>query len=92
MFFNGGLEVELTPQGTLAARMQAAGAGIPAFYTPAGAGTIYSQGGLPIKYKRNDSDGSLEVDVASTKRETRSFNGREYVMEGKNESMIQTHI
>ena len=38
MFFGGDLEVELTPQGTIAARMQAAGAGVPAFFTPSGAG------------------------------------------------------
>lgn len=35
----GKLELELVPQGTLAERMRAAGAGIPAFYTPTGAGT-----------------------------------------------------
>ena len=40
MFFGGQLEVELTPQGTIAARMQAAGAGIPAFFTPSGAGRL----------------------------------------------------
>ena len=84
MFFNGDLEVELTPQGTLAARMQAAGAGIPAFYAPAGAGTIYSDGGLPIRYNKNkDVDGKLTVDIESPKRETRSFQGKEYVMEGE---------
>jgi acyl CoA:acetate/3-ketoacid CoA transferase alpha subunit len=38
-YFGGTLEVELLPQGTIAARMRAAGSGIPAFYTPAGAGT-----------------------------------------------------
>jgi acyl CoA:acetate/3-ketoacid CoA transferase alpha subunit len=38
MYFGGKLEVELTPQGTIAARMRAAGSGVPAFYTPAGAG------------------------------------------------------
>lgn len=36
---NGELEVELTPQGTLAEKIRAGGAGIPAFYTPAGVGT-----------------------------------------------------
>ncbi|MEI3604173.1 CoA transferase subunit A [Pseudogracilibacillus sp. SE30717A] len=36
---SGELEVELTPQGTLAERIRAGGAGIPAFYTPAGVGT-----------------------------------------------------
>ncbi len=38
LFFKGKIEIELTPQGTIAERMNAAGAGIPAFYTPTGAG------------------------------------------------------
>jgi 3-oxoacid CoA-transferase A subunit len=38
-YLSGELEVELTPQGTLAERMRAGGAGIPAFYTPTGVGT-----------------------------------------------------
>ncbi len=41
---SGEVAVEITPQGTLAERMRAAGAGIPAFYTPTGAGTILEQG------------------------------------------------
>ena len=41
---NGELEVELIPQGTLAERCRAAGAGIPAFYTPSGVGTEVSNG------------------------------------------------
>src|ERR1700742_2200216 len=40
----GKLRVNLIPQGTLAERMRAGGAGIPAFYTPAGAGTLVAQG------------------------------------------------
>ena len=40
----GKLELEIVPQGTLAERMRAAGAGIPAFYTPTGAGTKIAQG------------------------------------------------
>jgi 3-oxoacid CoA-transferase subunit A len=40
----GELEVELTPQGTLAEKIRAGGAGIPAFYTPAGVGTPIAQG------------------------------------------------
>jgi 3-oxoacid CoA-transferase subunit A len=43
-FLSGELEVELVPQGTLAERMRAGGAGIPAFYTPAGAGTLVAEG------------------------------------------------
>lgn len=77
-YFSGKLQVELTPQGTLAQRMQAAGAGIPAFYTPTGAGTIYANGGIPIQFK---ADGSREVEIASAPKETRVFDGVEYVME-----------
>lgn len=43
-FLSGELEVELVPQGTLAERMRAGGAGIPAFYTPTGAGTTVAEG------------------------------------------------
>ncbi len=43
-FLSGELEVELVPQGTLAERMRAGGAGIPGFYTPAGAGTLVAEG------------------------------------------------
>ncbi|MGC4376440.1 CoA transferase subunit A [Fictibacillus sp. Mic-4] len=41
---SGELEVELNPQGTLAERIRAGGAGIPAFYTPAGVGTPIAEG------------------------------------------------
>ncbi len=54
----GLIDAELVPQGTLAERMRAAGAGIPAFYTPAAVGTELAEG-----------------------RETRRFNGREYLLE-----------
>ncbi len=43
-FLAGELEVEFCPQGTLAERMRAGGAGIPAFYTPAGFGTVVADG------------------------------------------------
>ncbi|RTQ90573.1 CoA transferase subunit A [Lysinibacillus telephonicus] len=43
-FLSGELEVELTPQGTLAERIRAGGAGIPAFYTPTGVGTPIAEG------------------------------------------------
>ena len=41
---SGEVQVEITPQGTLAERMRAAGAGIPAFYTPTGVGTVVEDG------------------------------------------------
>ena len=43
-FLSGELEVELVPQGTLAERIRAGGAGIPAFYVPAGVGTPVAEG------------------------------------------------
>ena len=43
-FLKGEIEVELNPQGTLAERVRAAGAGIPAFYTPTGVGTMIAEG------------------------------------------------
>ncbi|MHD0281506.1 CoA transferase subunit A [Rhodococcus aetherivorans] len=75
-YLSGELEVELTPQGTLAEKMRAGGAGIPAFFTPAGVGTPVSQGGLPWRYH---ADGS--VALASPPKEIREFRGRRYVLE-----------
>jgi 3-oxoacid CoA-transferase/3-oxoacid CoA-transferase subunit A len=75
-YLSGELEVELTPQGTLAERIRAGGAGIPAFYTPTGAGTAVSEGGLPLLY---NADGSVKK--FSEKKEVRSFEGRDYVLE-----------
>jgi 3-oxoacid CoA-transferase subunit A len=42
-FLSGELEVELNPQGTLAERLRAGGAGIPAFFTPTGVGTVVAE-------------------------------------------------
>jgi 3-oxoacid CoA-transferase subunit A len=75
-YLSGELEVELVPQGTLAERLRAGGAGIPAFYTPAGVGTQVARGGLPW---RHAADGS--VAVASPPKETRDFAGRPHVLE-----------
>ncbi|MBN9793815.1 MULTISPECIES: CoA transferase subunit A [unclassified Pseudonocardia] len=75
-YLAGELELELTPQGTLAERLRAGGAGIPAFYTPAGVGTLVAEGGLPWRYA---SDGSVAVE--SPAKETREFDGVTYVLE-----------
>ncbi|WP_151719086.1 CoA transferase subunit A [Gemmobacter serpentinus] len=57
-YLSGELELEFNPQGTLAERMRAGGAGIPGFYTATGVGTVIADG-----------------------KETKIFNGREYVLE-----------
>jgi 3-oxoacid CoA-transferase/3-oxoacid CoA-transferase subunit A len=75
-YLSGELEVELTPQGTLAERLRAGGAGIVAFFTPTGAGTAISEGGLPL---RHAADGSVAKRTA--KKETREFDGRTFVLE-----------
>ncbi len=75
-FLHGELEVELIPQGTLAERLRAGGAGIPAFYTPAGVGTQVAEGGMPWRYA---ADGSIAL--PSPPKETRDFDGRDYVLE-----------
>ena len=58
LYLDGELELEFNPQGTLAERIRAGGAGIPAFYTKTGCGTVIAEG-----------------------KETREFNGANYVME-----------
>ncbi|MGY4857252.1 CoA transferase subunit A [Cryobacterium sp. AP23] len=79
-YLAGELELELTPQGTLAERLRAGGVGIPAFYTATGAGTAVSEGGMPLRY--DDSGGVL---VSSEPKELRPFSDsggpREYVLE-----------
>jgi 3-oxoacid CoA-transferase subunit A len=75
-FLSGELEVELTPQGTLAERLRAGGSGIGAFFTPTGVGTQVADGGLPWRYH---PDGS--VALASPAKEVREFGGRQQVLE-----------
>ena len=79
-YLSGELEVELTPQGNLAERLRAGGAGIPAFFTITGSGTQIADGGLPWRYA---ADGS--VAVASPKKQVQTFEvdgvARDYVLE-----------
>ncbi|MGI8676656.1 MAG: CoA transferase subunit A [Nocardioidaceae bacterium] len=79
-YLSGELEVELTPQGTLAERLRAGGSGIPAFFTATGVGTQVAEGGLPWRY-----DASGGVALASPPKETREFEFlgeiREFVLE-----------
>jgi 3-oxoacid CoA-transferase subunit A len=75
-YLAGELELELCPQGTLAERLRAGGAGIPAFYTPAGVGTLVGEGGLPWRYR---PDGGVKV--ASPAKEIRDFEDRPHVLE-----------
>lgn len=79
-YLSGELEVELTPQGTLAEKLRAGGSGIPAFYTQTGVGTQVALGGLPLKYA---ADGSILI--SSKPKPTAFFDyqgqSREFVLE-----------
>lgn len=79
-YLSGELEVELTPQGTLAEKLRAGGAGIPAFYTITGSGTQVAEGGIPWKY---DSEGNVIASSPAKETRTLSFRGEEneYVLE-----------
>ena len=67
-YLSGELEVELTPQGTLAEKLRAGGAGIPAFFTATGVGTQVADGGMPWRYA---ADGTIVK--ASPPKETREL-------------------
>jgi 3-oxoacid CoA-transferase, A subunit len=68
-YLNGELEVELTPQGTLAEKLRAGGAGIPAFYTQTGVGTLVAEGKEVREFDGKEFilEKSLTADVALVK-------------------------
>ncbi|PNS16606.1 Succinyl-CoA:3-ketoacid coenzyme A transferase 1, mitochondrial [Sphaceloma murrayae] len=80
-WLTGQISIELTPQGTIAERLRAAGAGIPAFYTPTGVSTFIETGEIPIKYAPIKEGEKPTVEIPGNKRETRVFNGRKYNLE-----------
>jgi 3-oxoacid CoA-transferase subunit A len=75
-YFAGKVELELIPQGTLAERLRAGGSGIPAFFTPSGAGTMLADGSFTLRYS---PDGGVAEHVPA--KEHRMINGRQYVLE-----------
>ena len=68
-FLSGELEVELTPQGTLAEKLRAGGAGIPAFFTATGVGTLIAEGKEEREFngKPYILENSLTADIALVK-------------------------
>jgi len=75
-YLSGGIEIELCPQGTLAERIRAGGAGIPAFYTPTAVNTLLQDGKIPARF--DDKGNAIGF---GQKRETREFNGKKFLME-----------
>lgn len=79
-YLSGELELELTPQGTLAEKLRAGGSGIAAFFTQTGVGTQVAEGGLPRRYH---ADGSIAVASPVKPVQTFEYQGepREFVLE-----------
>lgn len=75
-YLGGQVEIEFVPQGTLAERIRARAAGIPAFYTPTGHNTQIHRGGVPIRYNQDKT-----VAEASRGREEKLFGGKAYILE-----------
>ena len=80
-YLSGRIAIELCPQGTLAERIRAAGAGIPAFFTPTGVHTFIQTGEIPTSLGTDEATGQPVVLEGGKVKETRTFNGRQYVME-----------
>lgn len=68
-YMNGELELEITPQGTLAEKIRSGGKGIPAFWTKTGADTLIETGGFPLKFKL----GGGEEEQVTQAKESRIF-------------------
>lgn len=75
-FMSGELDIELTPQGTLAERAKAGASGIGAFFTRTGVNTWVEEGRMPYRHDKNGN-----VVLYSEKKETRVINGTKYIME-----------
>ncbi|KIX02463.1 uncharacterized protein Z518_08404 [Rhinocladiella mackenziei CBS 650.93] len=81
-YHDGQVAIELCPQGTIAERLRAAGAGIPAFFTATGARTLIETGGIPVRLGPKDQQTDKhEIVEPGRPRETRIFDGRTYMME-----------
>ncbi|KAJ7197139.1 3-oxoacid CoA-transferase [Mycena pura] len=79
LYLRGEISLELVPQGTLAERLRAHAAGIPAFYTPTGASTAVEHGSIPVRYKEGGI--SAGVAIPGIPKEAKEINGRRYVLE-----------
>ena len=76
LYLDGEIEVELTPQGTIAERCRAGAAGVPAFFTPTAVDTFITSGDMTLKFNK---DGT--VLKRSLPKEIREFNGKKYILQ-----------
>ncbi len=80
-YLEGDLSLELSPQGTIAERIRAAGAGMPAIFTRTGAGTLIETGGIPRQYTKKDANGHQDILVPGVKKDVYEFDGKKYLLE-----------
>jgi 3-oxoacid CoA-transferase len=80
LYLDGEISLELVPQGTLAERIRAHAAGIPAFYTPTGANTAVEEGAVPVRYKEGGFKNGIKI--PGIPKESKVFKGgRKYILE-----------
>lgn len=82
-YLAGKVTLELSPQGTIAERLRAGGAGIPAVITPTGAGTFVETGGIPrrLSLKDNLEGAKQTVVLEGKKKKVMEFEGKRFLLE-----------
>lgn len=80
-YLAGKIALELGPQGTIAERLRAGGAGVPAVYTPTGAGTFVETGGIPRRLSAKVQGKKQTVVLEGKPKEVREFDGKRYLLE-----------
>ncbi|KAJ9092378.1 hypothetical protein QFC21_006880 [Naganishia friedmannii] len=80
-YLGGEITLELNPQGSLADRLRAAGAGQPGFYTRTGAGTFIETGGIPQLLSKKDGNKEQTVLVPGNKKQVAEYDGKKYLFE-----------
>jgi 3-oxoacid CoA-transferase len=80
-YLSGKVGLELAPQGTIAERLRAGGAGVPAIYTPTGAGTFIETGGIPRRLSPKVQGEEQTAVVPGKEKEVREFEGKRYLLE-----------
>ncbi|KAJ9113994.1 hypothetical protein QFC22_005812 [Naganishia vaughanmartiniae] len=80
-YLGGEIALELNPQGSLADRLRAAGAGQPGFYTRTGAGTFIETGGIPQLLSKKDGNKEQTVLIPGNKKQVAEYDGKKYLFE-----------
>ncbi|KAJ9092765.1 hypothetical protein QFC19_008620 [Naganishia cerealis] len=80
-YLSGRIALELAPQGTIAERLRAGGAGVPAVFTPTGAGTFVETGGIPRRWSPKVDGEKQTVVLEGKSKEVREFAGKRYLLE-----------